>query len=91
MASSLKGIDAVPVVQGAAGRRIAIVHTQWNREVVGTLVSGAVEELKRQGVQPANIFVTSVRVQREEPEYTRRVLYAVLARAARLHRTHAGT
>jgi hypothetical protein len=40
---------------------IGIVHSTWNREVIDALVSGAVEELKRQGMKEENIIIQSVR------------------------------
>jgi 6,7-dimethyl-8-ribityllumazine synthase len=62
-AHGLKGIalrDSVP----GAGRRVGIVHTQWNTEVVGALVQGARAELAKQGVADSDIVVLSVRAAR---------------------------
>ncbi len=59
--SIIKGISAVSNIEGASSRKIGIVHTQWNKEVVNALVDGAVGELKAQGVLAENIKVISVR------------------------------
>jgi 6,7-dimethyl-8-ribityllumazine synthase len=59
---SLKGIAAHSGAPGAHSRRVGIVHTQWNREVVDALVAGATGELRAQGVHRDNILVLSVRV-----------------------------
>ena len=60
MAAQLKGISLVSQLQGA-GRRVGIVHTQWNAEVVDALVGGAREELLKHGVKTDDIVTISVR------------------------------
>lgn len=40
------------------GLRIGICHTQWNKEIVGSLVSGCEQELKAQGV--SEVIVVAV-------------------------------
>jgi hypothetical protein len=57
----LKGISLHATAAGAHLRRVGIVHTQWNREVVDALVNGAIGELQAQGVSRENILVVSVR------------------------------
>ena len=57
---SLKGISLHATAPGAHHRRVGIVHTQWNREVVDALVNGAIGELQTQGVARENILVISV-------------------------------
>ena len=41
-------------------RRVGIVHTEWNTEIVGALLEAAVSELRRQGVAADDIVVQPV-------------------------------
>ena len=56
--SSLKGLSLGDVPH-AEGRRIAIVHTEWNEEVVGALVHGATKELLRQN-KSGQVYIEKV-------------------------------
>ena len=58
-AHALKGISLDRVLAGR-GRRIGIVHTQWNAEIIDSLRDAAVAELIRQGVDASDIVVQPV-------------------------------
>lgn len=58
--ASIKGISLSVTANNAADKRVAIVHTQWNKEIIDALVSGAKDELLKQGVKPENVLVVSV-------------------------------
>jgi 6,7-dimethyl-8-ribityllumazine synthase len=57
--ASVKGVSLERRLDGK-DRRVGIVHTQWNSEIVGALVAGAKAELEANGVKPDNIVVLSV-------------------------------
>jgi 6,7-dimethyl-8-ribityllumazine synthase len=57
--ASLKGVSLDRRLDGKE-RRVGIVHTQWNSEIVGALVAGARAELETNGVKPENVVVLSV-------------------------------
>ena len=56
----IKGISLEQRLAGV-GRRIGIVHTQWNSEIIRALVSGARDELLKHGVAEDDIVTLSVR------------------------------
>lgn len=60
-AHSVKGI-ALPAEVVGHGKRIGIVHTQWNKEIIEALVGGAREELLHRGVAEEDIVMLSVSV-----------------------------
>ena len=54
-APKIKGI-ADQAVAAAGALRVGIVHTQWNKVIVDSLVKGAVEELAMQCVVAAPLW-----------------------------------
>ena len=59
-AASIKGTSLDRIAHRASELRIGIVHTQWNTEIIGSLLAGALEELRRQGVPDASVHVVTV-------------------------------
>lgn len=47
-------------VPDASGMRFAIVVSEWNPEVTGALLNGAVSTLRKHGARPDDILVTTV-------------------------------
>ena len=60
--ASLKGIHSSHLerVTASPDTKIVIVHTQWNKEIVNSLVEGCMGELVKLGVRPAQIHVLAV-------------------------------
>jgi len=61
--TGVKGIAPQTSINNASSRRIGIVHTQWNTEIIQSLVQGAIGELKRQGLTNEQIHVLSVSIE----------------------------
>lgn len=57
--SDLSDYDATSVPD-AAGMRFGIVVSDWNHEVTGSLLSGAVETLKKHGAEEDNLIIKHV-------------------------------
>lgn len=47
--------------ESGVGFRVAVVHTQWNVEVVHALRDGCLGELRRSGVAEEDVIVVEVR------------------------------
>lgn len=62
MASSLKNLSEYKSesVPSAADYTFGIVVAEWNEEITGALLHGAVETLKKHGAKEDNIYVKSV-------------------------------
>lgn len=54
--------------------RIAIIHTEWNPQIVGLLTSSCKEELLSHGLQPDNLLIHKVPGSYELPMGTKLVL-----------------
>ena len=50
-------IDSVPPAQGM---KVGIVVSEWNQNITGALLQGALDTLKRHGVSPDDIHVETV-------------------------------
>ena len=57
--SSIKGINDAKNL-GGVDKKIGIVYAQWNLEITSSLLNGAVNELKSQGVLEHNIVIQAV-------------------------------
>ena len=60
MSTTVKGLAQSDTKYDGSTLRIAIVHARWNKEVIDSLVAGAVAKLKESGVKDTNIVIQSV-------------------------------
>ncbi len=62
MATSLKNLSDYDInsVPNAEGMRVAIAVAEWNYDITGALLNGAVETLKKHGVREDDIIVHHV-------------------------------
>jgi 6,7-dimethyl-8-ribityllumazine synthase len=62
MATSLKNLSEYDInsVPSASGMKFAIAVAEWNYEITGALLKGAVDTLKKHGVWEKNIIVKHV-------------------------------
>lgn len=60
MSTTIKGLSKSDTKYDGSTLRVAIVHARWNKEVIDSLVAGAVTKLKENGVKDTNIVIQSV-------------------------------
>lgn len=57
---TVKGLVASDVQYDGSNLRVCIIHARWNKEIIDSLVQGAVRKLKERGVKENNIVFQSV-------------------------------
>ncbi|KAI5953440.1 RIB4 [Candida jiufengensis] len=57
---AVKGIGQVDKKYDGSKLRVGILHARWNKKIIDSLVSGAIQKLLELGVQESNIIVESV-------------------------------
>lgn len=57
---TVKGLVASDVQYDGSNLRVCIVHARWNKEIIDSLIAGAVNKLKERGVKETNIVFQSV-------------------------------
>jgi 6,7-dimethyl-8-ribityllumazine synthase len=60
MDKTVKGLPPPPTKYDGSPFRVAIVHARWNDVVIKSLVDGAVQTLKKNGVKEDNIVIKTV-------------------------------
>ncbi|KAI5960403.1 RIB4 [Candida pseudojiufengensis] len=57
---AVKGIGQVDKKYDGSNLRIGILHARWNKKIIDSLVSGAIQKLIELGVKESNIIIESV-------------------------------
>lgn len=57
---TVKGLVPSNVQYDGSNLRVCIVHARWNKEIIDSLIQGAVTKLKERGVKESNIVFQSV-------------------------------
>lgn len=57
---TIKGLTPSNTQYDGSNLRVCVVHARWNKEVIDSLIEGAVAKLKERGVKENNIVLQSV-------------------------------
>ncbi|ODV60229.1 6,7-dimethyl-8-ribityllumazine synthase [Ascoidea rubescens DSM 1968] len=58
--AEIKGIGGLDQAYDGSNLKIGIIYARWNKEIIDSLVSGAIKNLKKLNVKKENILIESV-------------------------------